>query len=249
MKHKYLFLPCLVFLLLLFGCSGGVEQTTTVHPVRIAGAMRETMWQGKLSGSISLDTLTKSASWYGIGPLEYLQGEILLIDGEVYVSRVIDDIQMELNIAPSAKAPFFVYTQVDSWKSLDLPDHVVDGHSLETFLDKLGAQIEEPFAFQLKGKITDATIHIQNLPPDTKVSSPEEAHQGQVKYQVEEEGVVVLGFFSRKHKGVFTHHDSFIHMHLLTVDKKKMGHVDHISFDPTGMKLILPQHLPSEITP
>lgn len=65
------------------------------------------------------------------------------------------------------------------------------------------------------GTVASAVIHIQNLPLGTKVSSPEEAHQGQRNYLIEEESVEVVGFFSTKHQGVFTHHNSFVHMHLI----------------------------------
>jgi acetolactate decarboxylase len=71
------------------------------------------------------------------------------------------------------------------------------------------------------------------------VSSPAEAHQNQVSYQLNNEQVEVIGFFSTEHKAVFTHHDSFLHMHLLTADKSKIGHLDEALFGK-GIKLYLP---------
>lgn len=74
----------------------------------------------------------------------------------------------------------------------------------------------------------------------TPVSSPAEAHQGQVNYQLNDEMSEILGFFSTSHKAVFTHHDTFLHMHLITKDRKKMGHLDEVLFSPGSVRLFLP---------
>jgi len=91
----------------------------------------------------------------------------------------------------------------------------------------------------LEGKIVEAAIHIQNLPKGSTVSSPKEAHQGQVNYSLENESVEIVGFFSTEHQGVFTHHDSFLHMHLISQDESKMGHIDSLEIDE--MSLFLPK--------
>ncbi len=92
----------------------------------------------------------------------------------------------------------------------------------------------------MQGTISNALIHIQNLPKGAKVSSPEEAHQGQVNYELKDEEVEIIGFFSTKHQGIFTHHDSFLHMHLITKDKSKMGHLDELEI--SEMTLYLPKN-------
>ena len=51
--------------------------------------------------------------------------------------------------------------------------------------------------------------------------------------------VDLVGFFSRMHKGVFTHHDTFVHMHLLTADRKMMGHADEVEFVTGQMRVSL----------
>ena len=77
------------------------------------------------------------------------------------------------------------------------------------------------------------------MPEGTKVSSPDEAHQGQTNYNIANENAEIIGFFSTEHKGVFTHHDSFLHMHLITKDESKMGHLDELEIGE--MKLYLPK--------
>ena len=84
-----------------------------------------------------------------------------------------------------------------------------------------------------------AKIHIQNLPKGAIVTSPAEAHQGQIDYVLLNEDVTIIGFFSTEHKGIFTHHDSTIHLHLITKDESKMGHLDALEID--NMQLYLPK--------
>jgi acetolactate decarboxylase len=52
--------------------------------------------------------------------------------------------------------------------------------------------------------------------------------------------VEVSGFYSDKHAGIFTHHDSSVHMHLLTGDRKLSGHLDRIT-PGEKMRLSLPK--------
>ena len=57
--------------------------------VYITGAMKNIMWKGQLEGMINLDTIADKEHLYGLGPLEGLRGEILIIDGTAYISTVI----------------------------------------------------------------------------------------------------------------------------------------------------------------
>jgi acetolactate decarboxylase len=206
----------------------------------MASAMRNVMWKGELGPAIQLDTIRQQEGLYGLGPLTYLRGELLIKDGKKYVSRVISDTSMLVEQAPNLAAPFFVYTHVKEWETVALPDSIRDIPSLEAFLDQQSQDRKRPFAFKLKGKVKEAKIHIQNLPEGSTVSSPKEAHQGQTNYPLKNEAVEIIGFFSTEHQGIFTHHDSFVHLHLITQDEKWMGHLDEVSFKARNMTLFLP---------
>jgi len=197
------------------------------------------MWKGQLFSKISIDTIKNKSGLYGLGPESYLSGEILITNGRTFVSRVLSDSSMIVEERIKAQAPFFVYANVNSWDSVQLPKNVKSIKDLEIFIDSITMRQKRPFAFKLNGTILSGTIHVQNLPQNTKVSSPEEAHQGQVNYPLENESAEIIGFFSTAHKGVFTHHDSFLHMHLITKDLKKMGHLDEVTFN--NMTLFLPK--------
>ena len=44
-------------------------------------------------------------------------------------------------------------------------------------------------------------------------------------------------FFSRNHKAVFTHHDSFFHAHFISDDLKVLGHIDETDFNSSKVTL------------
>lgn len=207
--------------------------------LQLAGEMKNVMQKGQLGPSIYLDSLSGKTSLYGLGPEAYLKGEILIKDGRAFVSRVVSDTSMLVQESFDLKAPFFVYSNVYEWDELNLPEQVKNIAELEKFIDDCTKAYKRPFAFKLAGRADKAKIHIQNLPDGSLVSSPEEAHQGQVDYNMKDEEVEIIGFFSTKHQGIFTHHDSFLHMHLINKDETKMGHLDELEI--ANMKLYLPK--------
>jgi len=235
MKKQLITLSLLSFFMIA-GCHETIKKETTV---KVVGAMRDVMHEGKLEGSVSIDTLGNSKGLYGLGPVEFLSGEILIIDGKTFVSKVVNDSVMNVEETNKVKAPFFVYSDVQEWKEIELPPSVKDLKSLEHFLDHKTKNSVRPFTFKLSGKVKSANIHIVNLPKGTKVSSPKEAHVGLISYLIGEEDVDIIGFFSTEHKAVFTHHDTFMHLHLITKDRKKMGHLEEVAFIPGKMKLFV----------
>jgi acetolactate decarboxylase len=209
------------FLLMLFSCS---SEKITVSEVKWSGAMKNVMKKGELFGTIHLDTISNKKHLYGIGPIEYLTGEITIFDSKSYVSRVNAD-------SYDVKAPFFVYANVENWTSIEVPKRVIDLTSLEEFLTSLPNSDKKPFAFKMEAEVAETDIHVVNLPKHIKtVSSHEEAHQGQVNYLLKDRKVNLIGFYSAHHHAIFTHHSSNLHIHLITEDEKDMGHVESISF-------------------
>jgi acetolactate decarboxylase len=196
------------------------------------------MWKGQLYGTINLDTIANKGNLYGLGPVEYLAGELLIVNGKAYKSTVITDSTMKVEETFNTKAPFFGYSNVDRWVEQVLPDSIQTITQLEKYLNQTTKKLKRPFLFRLEGAVEKATIHIVNLPEGTKVSSPDDAHQGQKNYHLQNEQVEIIGFFSTEHKAIFTHHDTFLHMHLITADKTKMGHLDAVRLKK-GTKLYL----------
>lgn len=211
----------------------------TFQDIKVVGAMKNVMWKGKLEGKIHLDTISNKNGLYGLGPVSFLTGEIVINNGKSYISKVTSDSTMQVEKSFNVSAPFFVYGNVTNWNEIELSSEIKSINDLEKFIEKKSSDYKRPFPFKLTGKVSNAIIHVQNLPKGTKVSSPDEAHQGQTNFTLNNEVVEIIGFYSTKHKGIFTHHDTNLHMHLINKDENKMGHLDKLEIE--NMKLFLPK--------
>lgn len=224
---------------------GGVPVTTLsgqpAAAVQVRGAMRNVMWKGELGGVINLDTLDREGL-YGVGPVAGLRGELLIMNGTIYQASVVTETRMQVDSVAGAQAPFFVYAQQAHWLEVSLPDSITSMETLEKYLDQVTVGLPRPFVFKLQGTLDSALIHVVNLAPGSIVRSPTEAHRGQQDYPLQQVPVDVIGFFSTEHQGVFTHHDSYLHLHAITANRKLMGHLDFAAFSPGALQLFLPTY-------
>jgi acetolactate decarboxylase len=235
--HIRSFLLSLVMLQLL---NHDIQAQTNKQHVTVIGAMRHVMWEGRLAGTIHLDTLTPKSGLYGLGPIAYLTGEIMIVEGRSYASTVVSDTEMKVVETFDIKAPFFGYANISSWIEYPVPDDVQTLEQLEGYIDGLTRERSGPFIFKMEGVVDHALIHVMNLPPGTLVESPADAHKYQVTYTLTEKEVDIVGFFSTEHQTIFTHHDTWLHLHLITNDRKQMGHLDELVIRRGAMKLYLP---------
>ena len=209
--------------------------------VKVIGEMRKVMWEGQLNGNIILDTISDKEHLYGLGPVEFLKGELLIVDGKSYRATINNDSNIKVEETYLSKAPFFGYANIDKWRVQDLPDSIKTMKDLENYLDKSTKSTSRPFMFKIIGTVEHADIHVVNLPPETEVNSPDVVHRNQSYFSIKNQDSQIIGFFSTEHKTIFTHHDTYLHMHLITSDVKKMGHVDDVNFRKGNLKLYLPE--------
>lgn len=231
---------------ILFGCNSNFlkdenQETSVNNSPKIIGAMKNVMRKGEIAGIINIDTISHKQHLYGMGPIEFLTGEIMLINGKAYTSVVVNDTSMKVTETFAIKAPFFGYANIDSWAETNIPDSMTTLHQLEIFLDRATKDYPRPYFFKLTATVDSASVHLVNLPKGTKVSSPEEAHQGQRNFTIKNKTVELLGFFSTEHKTIFTHHDTFVHIHLITDDRQQMGHLEELNIKKGTAKLYLPK--------
>src|SRR5690606_14010730 len=92
--------------------------------------------------------------------------------------------EMKVEESFDLKAPFFGYAHIEQWEKVMLPDSVRTIPQLEHYLEETTKMNPRPFFFKLSGEVEEANIHVVNLPKGTKVSSPQEAHQGQKNYKL-----------------------------------------------------------------
>ena len=233
-------LQLMLTLTLIIWCGINTNAQNNPTPI-IVGAMKNVMWQGDLKGKINLDTISNKKHLYGLGPIEGLKGEILILDGKCYTSKYVNDTIQDVQENYNVKAPFFAYANIEQWEEISLPDSVVTIDNLDKFINKNYGN-KQPFFFKINAKVAQTKIHTMNLPNGIKVTSPQVAHdKGQKQYVIDNKEVIMLGFFSTKHQSIFTHHSTFTHLHLLINDKTMMGHLDELKILPNSATLLIPK--------
>ena len=115
--------------------NNNTANTETYPEIKIVGAMKNVMWKGELGSSINLDTIADKNGLYGLGPVSFLTGELLINNGKSYVSKVISDSTMTVEKTFLTSAPFFVYGNVSEWEEVELPAGVKTIQQLEKFID------------------------------------------------------------------------------------------------------------------
>ena len=112
-----------------------IKEAESYSDIKIVGAMKSVMWKGELGSSIDLDTISDKSGLYGLGPVSYLTGELLINNGKSYVSKVTSDSTMSVEKTFKISAPFFVYGNVNVWNEIDLPSDVKTIQDLEKLID------------------------------------------------------------------------------------------------------------------
>ena len=206
--------------------------------IEVVGQMRDVMWKGDLSGKISTDSLSRPNA-YGLGPIEYLKGEVLLFEGQTFISKVIDSAVHRVAPVSAVKAPFFVYSKESNLNAISVAPSELSLKSIEELIDSLYFDYDKPLLIRIDGVFKDISVHSVNLTEGSSVSSPDQAHEGLTQFSYKNISGSIVGFFSRKHKAIFTHHDSFFHAHFISDDRSVMGHVDSVLFnsDNTNFKV------------
>ena len=100
-----------------------------------------------------------------------------------------------------------------------------------------GIDTKKPFPFIIKGEFTNLDWHI--ISPQISGGSHDEHLANSWKEKAENVNGKILGFYSKSHQGIFTHHTSNIHMHYYDETKILSGHVDYL-VSGTDCKLALP---------
>ena len=232
----------LVILLSIYSCN-----TTEDILVEHKGALRNIMHKGDLSAKANLKEFENIKGLYGLGAVENLKGEILILDGVPYISscEIKDSVKINsIEKTFDAKAALFVYTQVDNWIDIKIPFDVQTYSQLETFIQAeakhQGIDVEMPFPFLIEGEFDSFDWHVIDWKAGDMEHSHEKHIQAGLHGTMHNTNGEVLGFYSNKHHAIYTHHTTNMHLHIKTDDNQLVGHVDDLMLgDYNSLKLPL----------
>lgn len=219
-----------------------------VARVRWFGALHEIVAEQRTEARVRIADAATGPHTFGVGALGELRGEITIIDDIAWIAQPRDDRTVSVGHSPVREAhegaALLVVADVESWRELTVVDDVPWGE-LDAYLarqiEAQGFAPREPVPVLIKGPLADLRWHVVD---GTKVrpGGDHMAHlQGAVTGHIPagSQDTTLIGFFSRDHEGVFTHHGSFSHFHVVSAAPAVAAHVDGVTLRK-GARLRLP---------
>lgn len=248
-KYFTIFGACLVT-----ACTTTGITSTKEGLIEYTGAQKDIFTKGKAERVISLESLAGRPGLYGIGPVEGLDGEITVLDGKPYVSKVRHSGRV-VEQTHNHGAFFLVWTEQAQWQNITIPEDVKNYIDLQNFVKTqaadAGIDTTKPFSFRLSGVPTEIKWHINVDRTEGKAITNELFVKSKESYVTNNEPVDIIGFYSEHHPGVFIANyapaikrdsglKNAIHIHFVSRTDKMTGHIDNITLG-SGMALHLPK--------
>ncbi len=231
-----------LFLSGLLSCEPVPEQSSPFQ-VEYAGALKNIMRKGDLAARIDLSDFQQVEHFYALGAMEDLKGEILILDSQPIISTVREG-ELVIRETFDHRAAMLVYATVGQWRSYGIPDSVGSFSQLEAHIEQValekGIPPDQPFPFLLEGRVQEMDWHVIDWVRGDTVHSHEKHKSSGPHGTLIDPEVNILGFFSKRHQGEFTHYSTYLHMHFVTKDRGLSGHVDALVPEP-GLILKLPK--------
>lgn len=246
-------LPVLVAALCLVACrtAGTPAASPRVHrasanpPVEVHGALREMMHEGRTGPVVEVSRATGSPDSVAVGALAGLAGEVTVLDGEAWLSYAEADgtARTVRTRAPTDSAALLVVGRLPGAQWVTLEEDV----PLAALADRVaalaqarGVDTSRPIPFSVEGPLQDLAWHVVD---GRKLGGGPSSHQAHaaagVQGRLERTTGVLVGFYSSQHHGIFTHHDSDTHVHVVLPEQNASGHVDGVTVG-RGARLRLP---------
>jgi alpha-acetolactate decarboxylase len=225
-----------ILVLLLVSCQH-IYKKTSITEVKYYGALK-TMMSGNIQSVISLDSLSNKKNLYALGAMENLKGEIQIFNSKPSNSSVLDS-SLQIKNSYNIKAALLVSAEVKEWNTIEI-SNMTTKNDLENTLFEIaktnGINTEKPFPFLLEGTLASLDWHVINWKEGDTVHNHKKHKEAGLFGNLRNIPVQILGFYSTKHKTVFTHHSTNMHLHFKTNDHEIAGHVDDLQL---GNKMIL----------
>lgn len=216
---------------------GGCVNNVWNGDVETWGTLRGVLHVGDTSGKIRLKDVA-GPHRVGIGTPERLAGEIVILDGDVWVSQSGDQRvpQTRHPAPPDTTATFLAVATVPRW----INNRTNEGLSIDELEKtvraaavKNGLNPASPFPFLVEGRFSDIRLHILNgqCPFAQRRVENDPAHLP-IRIQTSNANGILVGFYDEGPPGFLTHAGTHIHLHaLLQDDRHTVGHVEAVSVE------------------
>ncbi len=225
-----------------------VTAPATTRPVEIKtyGALRGIFHQGQTGPQVQLSEVA-GPDVQAVGALSESRGEVTIVDGTIWLAYPDGKGSARVESVPQSeeKAMLLVTASNKQWRRVPLEEDIDEANldaKLEAIAVAQGIDVNSAFPLRIEGPVANLKWHV--LDGSKATGEPMKSHKDHMRMAVtgtvaQTEGKLV-GFFSKKHYGVFTHMGSNSHLHVVLAKEGISGHVDGVTLKK-GAVLLLPQ--------
>ncbi|MFI5134937.1 MAG: acetolactate decarboxylase [Chitinophagales bacterium] len=199
--------------------------------------------KGDMATHIALKDLQSKQHLFAIGSVTNLKGYIVIDDSRPFASFVQNG-NVAIDSSWNTDATLLVYSQVDQWKEISIPDSVKTYGSLERFVlnsakeNKINPDVAFPFL--LKGTALSISWRVSDWDPNDKEVTNKKVKSSGLKGVADSVKTSIVGFYCTKQYRVLAEHDTKMHLHFMSDNRLASGHIDDILLNGE-MKLYLPE--------
>jgi acetolactate decarboxylase len=234
-----------LFVLLLLIPEEGAGSSARPWDLMTYGSLREIFHSGQVDSAVSLDSILPNPELYAVGALAGLAGEITVVAGTAYIGLPAgaDSSRTRTWSEGPESACLLVTATVEKWIEVSL-EKGVRGKGLDQALSEMaesaGLDVDEAFPFLIEGEVRELSWHVID---GDRLKRGETSHSDHLRAAVQHHraqiSATLIGFYSPRDHGVFTHMGSNTHIHCVLKDPVSSGHVDDVLL-PAGTRVRLP---------
>lgn len=219
------------------------------------GNFRHAMHSGDTRGQVVLADLPQRAGLWGLGVTAGLKGEIIQLDGKLFVSQGSDPRGAVQAPASGEEASLFVGARVVEWTEVPVPADM-NSVEFEAFVARSavaqGIALEQPFVFRIEGTFPQMRWHVvtgealhgadgKSPPADHAVKGGHANSRTKMRefHQPGSAGQLLGIYAGTALEGIVSHPGERFHLHFVDNRQVVSGHVDAYSVG-AGSVLKLP---------
>ncbi|MBA3647068.1 MAG: acetolactate decarboxylase [Chitinophagales bacterium] len=216
--------------------------TSKSYNATTVGEIEDLIKKGNMAEHIALKELQDKPNVYALGSVTNLKGFIVIENSRPFTSYITNN-QVNIDSSWNTTATLLVYAQVQNWNEIEIPAAVKTYTQLEKFINdasvKSGLNTEVAFPFLLKGTVSSLNWRVSDWSPGDKEITNKKVKNSGLKGRSENVTTTVVGFYCTKQYRVLAEHDTKMHLHFISDDRKVSGHIDEITIDGR-LRLYLP---------
>jgi len=191
--------------------------------------MQAALRDGQTQGRVSLSHAITRPHAYGVGALEGLTGEVVILDSQCWVAQPDDRGAVGVAREPGElRATLLAVAYVPAWSVAPIPRDV-GPYALDDCVRDLAVQHgldpSRPFPFVIEGEFTALHAHVINGECPTRGNAGGDHRP----YRLDRESAsgTLVGIYAENSAGNLTHHDSRAHVHIImSGDSPVAAHVE-----------------------